>query len=203
MRLSIVGLFLFLGVAPAPNWFRLCSISLPGLILLVWLVNSRRSFRAPLMGCLWIVAGILAVTEPWPARIHWHGVLNLPTGNTAFLTQDSYAKYQWVLQQTRPSDFFFDGASLPRLYFPLGLRNPAKVPFLTTTDYTRPEQVQDVREGLERHKVRFVIWALELDMPPRDHPEGDHLGPLRTYLRTRYQVVKTFPGFDQVWERNR
>ena len=203
MLLSIVGLFLFLGVAPAPNWFRLCSISLPELILLVWLVNSMRSFRALLLGCLWIVAGILAVTEPWPARIHWHGYLDLPTGRTAFPTQDSYDKYKWVLQRTRPSEFFFDGASLPRMYFPLGLRNPAKVPFFTTTDYTRPEQVEDALGALERHKVRFVVWALELDMPPLDRPEGDHLGPLRAYLRARYHVVKVFPDFDQVWERNR
>ena len=36
---------------------------------------------------------------------------------------------------------------------------------------------------------------------PQGKIEGDHLGPLRVFLRTHYQIVKTFADGDQVWER--
>jgi hypothetical protein len=33
-------------------------------------------------------------------------------------------------------------------------------------------------------------------------PEGDHLGPLRSYIRGHYHWVTTFPNHEQVWEKN-
>jgi hypothetical protein len=89
------------------------------------------------------------------------------------------------------------------MYFMLNVRNPAEVPFLTTSDYTRPEQVLNVLNGLQAHRVRFVMWWPELDLPDdAAHPEGDHLGPLRAYLSRHYRVVKTFTDGTQVWERS-
>jgi len=87
------------------------------------------------------------------------------------------------------------------MYFPMGLRNPAKVPYVTTTDYTRPEEVLDVVDSLEKHRVRFVLWPLDLEVRAGNPSAGDHLGPLRTYLRAHYHVVRTFSDFDQLWER--
>jgi len=74
------------------------------------------------------------------------------------------------------------------------------VPFATNTDYTRPEQVQDVIEGLEQRRVRFVLWSLRLDMHQWNSTAADHLGPLRLYLRTHYRVVKVFSDGGQAWE---
>jgi hypothetical protein len=31
-------------------------------------------------------------------------------------------------------------------------------------------------------------------------PAGDHLGPLRLYLRQHYHVAKTFSNGDAIWE---
>jgi hypothetical protein len=74
------------------------------------------------------------------------------------------------------------------------------VAFLTPTDYNRPEQVQQALEALEEHRVRFVIWDVEMDLPYENRTAGDHLGPLRDYLHRHYRAVKTF-STEQVWER--
>ncbi len=204
MLLSITGLFLFAGVAPAPSWFRLCSVSLPALILLVWLAGSAGRFRAALLRTLALIALVLAIAEPIETQTSWRGSLKLPTGPTAFLDRDLYEMFQWLLQHTRPSEFFFRAVH-PEYYFALGLRNPAAVDHVTPTAYTRPEQVRDVIEALERHRVRFVLWSVWLDAPPDYRPEFDPLGPLRAYVLSHYHAIKTFDNsdFEQVWERNR
>ncbi len=78
------------------------------------------------------------------------------------------------------------------------------MPFLTPTDYTRPEQVQAVLEGLEGRRVRYVVWPFWLDSWPYRIPASDHLGPLCAHLRGHYHVVKSFEDYDQdqIWERN-
>ncbi len=204
MLLNITGLFQFMGVAPAPSWFRLCSVSLPALIILIWLVRSPGRLRQTLAQSLLVIALILAIAEPLERQINWWACLDLPRGRTAFLDHDLYDKFQWLFRRTRPSEFFFR-AIYPDYYFPLGLRNPAAVPYVTATDYTRPEQVQNVVGALEMHRVRFVFWSVWLDVPGDYRPEGDHLGPLRSYLRQHYHVVTTFSDadFEQAWERNR
>jgi len=199
MLLSIAGLSLFAGVAPAPGLVRLCSISLPALILFVWFVQASEKYKRTGVRLLWVAALILAVGATVERQARWKKFLDMPTGRTASLYPASYERYQWLLQHTRPSEYFFEG-DFADMYFPLALRNPAKVPFLTNTDYTRPEQVQDVVASLERHRVRFVLWSLLLDVP-REKPAGDHLEPLREYLREHYRVAHTFSDFAQVWER--
>ena len=107
-----------------------------------------------------------------------------------------------MFDHTRPSEYFLEG-HWPSFYFLLGLRNPASVPFLSNTNYTRPEQVREAVESLERHRVRFVLWTLVLELPdPRDPPGGDHLGPLRAYVRAHYHVAKTIGDDEWIWERN-
>ncbi len=58
-------------------------------------------------------------------------------------------------------------------------------------------------EALERHRVRFVLWSVWLDVPRDKLFETNTLAPIRSYLRTHYRVVKTFTDddFEQVWER--
>jgi hypothetical protein len=199
--LNCVGLFLFLGVLPAPNFFRLFPSSPPALILVVWLLTRTRGHRKILLYGLWVFAILLVLTEPWANQRSWHGYLDLPVGRTAFLSKEQYKKYDWMLHHTQPSEYIFDASRLPGLYFPLDLRNPAKVPFLTTTDYTRPEQVQDVLDSLDARGVRLINWSASMDRPEDPSDAGDHLGPLRAYLRAHYHVVHTFADGDQVWER--
>ena len=200
MLLSIIGLSMCVAVAPAPNFFRLFAISPPAFIVLVWMLGEARC-RKVLLGIFWTFGILLALTEPWSNHRGWHGLLDFPSGVTAFVSQPQYEKYYWMLHHTRPAEYFFAACRLPDFYFPLQMRNPAQVPLLTTTDYTRPEQVQDVVESLERYKVRLVYWSSNLDSPEDASGAGDHLGPLRAYLLDHYHVIKTFSDDDSVWER--
>ncbi|HEV2472328.1 MAG TPA: hypothetical protein VGS41_06670, partial [Chthonomonadales bacterium] len=60
MLVNLVGMFLLAGVAPAPSYFRLCSVCLPALITLVWLVNQPGVLEKALLTLLW--TGGLALT---------------------------------------------------------------------------------------------------------------------------------------------
>jgi len=115
-----------------------------------------------------------------------------------FLMLIAYDRYRWAASQTRPSDFFFGGL-FPDFYFILKLRNPAPVAFITPYEYTRPEEVHAVLAGLEQHQVKTVLWASALDLSTS--PQGDHLSPLRLYIREHYHISRTFPEYE-VWSRN-
>jgi hypothetical protein len=199
--LNTVGLFLFMGVAPAPAATRLYAISPPALIMLVWLLSSTSRPKKALLGCLWASVLVMAAAECWTRQTQWRVYLDLSTGRCACFYRSLCGEYEWILRRTRPGDYFLR-ASWPDFYYLLNLRNPATVPFLTTTDYLRPEQVRETIEGLERRRVRYILWSPTLDIQdPRDRG-GDHLGPLRSYLSSHYGVVKTFADGDQVWQRN-
>ncbi|MGB6979045.1 MAG: hypothetical protein WBD66_07555, partial [Candidatus Acidiferrales bacterium] len=111
-------------------------------------------------------------------------------------------KYAWLAARTRPTDYILDAASLPRIYFPLGLRNPAAVPFLTITNYTRPEQVADAVAALEHKPVELVVWSPYLKSLDDSDDPADHLNPVRDYLRDHYHPIKIFPDGDSVLAKN-
>jgi hypothetical protein len=200
MLLSIVGLSLFLGVAPAPSFGRLSPVALPALILFVWFVTLPGKPERILSRLVWGFVLLMSVLDPMRVQRHPKSYLDLPSGRAAFLDPIVYERYKWIAEHTRRSDFFFQG-DWADTYVALGLRNPTPVPFVTNTGYTRPAQVQEVIEALERQRVQLVLWSLDLDMPQRVPGAIDHLSPLRAYLRGRYRVVKTFADGDQVWQR--
>ena len=62
--------------------------------------------------------------------------------------------------------------------------------------------MRGVIQALAAHQVRLVMVSPFLDLaPPLGRNCGDHLAPLRAYLDTHYQRVKTFPNGEQIWER--
>lgn len=198
---TLLGLFLFVGIAPAPNWPRLCSISAPAFIVLVWLLNSAGKSGVALTRLVWAVAVVSAAAGTWVSQAQWRAYLDGPVGRMAVQNRVAFERYKWLQDRTRPSEYFFQG-SWPDLYFPLGLRNPTEVPFVTAADYTRAEQVESVIGALEKHRVRFVLWWTGLDVPDELHPQADHLAPLRSYLGTHYHPVSDFPGSHELWERS-
>jgi hypothetical protein len=203
MLLNMVGIFLFLGIAFSPNWFRLCSVSLPALILFVWFLKGPGRIPRLILNLVWVWATLTLLAQPIIVQTGTRAYLDAPVGRLAFLDSNRYAKYRWVLDRTRSGDFFFQADDVD-LYFPLGLRNPTEVSFVTPTPYTRPEQVRSVVEMLDKHRVRFVIWSAWLDVPREASPGRDPLGPLRAYLHAHYHAVKSFSDADlqQAWERN-
>jgi len=197
MVVNVAGLFLFASVAAAPSYLRMCVVSLPALIVLAWFVSrSGRAGRLILSG-LWLISLTLAVAEPLVRQRHWRSYLDLPTGRTAFLNPALHDEYRWIFERMHSPEPFF-GDQL--VSFALRLRDPAEIDFITPDDYTRPEQVANLIQSLERERVRYVLWYPDLDSPPSI--ARDHLGPLRAYLRSRYHVARVFDGGDRIWERN-
>lgn len=75
---------------------------------------------------------------------------------------------------------------------------------MTRTGYTPPEQVKEAIAALEKDQIRYVVWnTLWLGDPkPVVNTASDNLGPLRQYVQTHYQVVKSYGDlWDIVWER--
>ncbi|MFI5096469.1 MAG: hypothetical protein ACHQT6_00705 [Candidatus Acidiferrales bacterium] len=197
LLISLLGLFLFFGVASTPTWSRLYYISSPALVLFVWWVNGTGKVGQPVLTGLYAATFLLLIGFPIAKQVRSHHVLDLPGGRTAFLNAEQFERYRWVAEHTHPGNYFF-GGFYPDFYFLLGLNNPAKVPFITPDDYTRPRDVADAMEGLEIHHVGLVIWQNALDLPPI--PAADHLGPLRAYLHQHYRLVKNSSEYE-AWAR--
>ena len=198
MLVNCVGLFLFLGVAPAPSISRLAAVCLPALVLLGWFLTFPGKIERVVGRLLWAAALAIVIVEPVARQTRWRATLDLPVGRAAFVDPSAYDEYRWVSMHSLPSQYFFGDEGIS---FALGLRNPARVNFITANEYTTRENVRGLIEALEKHRAPLVLWSSQLDyVSPR--PGGNHLGPLQSYLRSRYHVAKTFGNCDQVWERN-
>lgn len=182
---------------PELPWERLMLINTTGISLFLAVASTLVSVKKIVAPILWTTVIVLAILKPVVTQTRWKGYLNLPTGRTAFFQPAAYEKAKWLSERTQPSDYFF-GDQL--ICFALRLRNPARVPFLRPTDYTRPEEVRDVLQALEQHRVNFVSWYPGLDVPV-DNP-GNHLAPLHHYLQDHYHVEKTFLNGDKIWQRD-
>jgi len=196
MLINTTGLTLFLSIASAPAWNRLYSVSLFALILLVWFLNFPFKLERTLSRVLWVTVAVFAIAHPVISQTRWKGYLNLPVGRTAFFERAGYEETKWVMERTEPSDYFF-GDHL--VGFNLRLRNPSRVAFIRPNDFTRPEEIENLVQGLEEHRVRFVSWYPGLDDPVQN---GNHLARLRTYLEGHYHVGARFTNGNKIWERN-
>jgi hypothetical protein len=197
MLVSIVGLFLFMGIAPAAMYGRLCTVALPAFILLVWFAKWPGGLERVGLWLLWVAAVVLMVMETRSFQTQSYETIDLPVGRVAGFYPTNFEELRWFLAHAGPSDSLFGD---PALNFTLGLRNPAQINWVTTTGYTRPGQVQNVVETLEEKRVRWVKWWSGLDFT---NEPGGHLGPLREYLHAHYHLAKAFfEGAEQIWERN-
>lgn len=198
---AIMGAMLFLSIAASPTWLRLCTVAAPGVILFVWFLNSPGRFQRIRVTAMWVIVIAIALGE-WHGRFFgWRQEVNLPIGRMAVLDRVQYEEIKFMLANTRAGDYFFGNDELSYL---LDLRDPSPIPFVTPTDYTRPEQVQQTIEGFEKHPATYVYWPSTLDMPPETGRGKSHLAPLRAYLEAHYRRVKTIEGDDfarSFWER--
>jgi hypothetical protein len=204
MLVAIVGLFMLLSIAPSPGPRRMAVSELPALLLLGWLIDSPRKFARALAAILAVgvlLVALHAVTRRRPIPV---GILATPHGRLALTDRDHYQELTWIQQHTPPSEYFYE-AQDPGVYFYEDLRNSTPLPRIANNGYTIPAQVAEVVRCLEQHRVRYVMWSHEdLDtLPDWQNPSDDHLGPLRNYIRSHYQVVKVFADSNEVWEKIR
>ncbi len=202
MLVAIVGLFMFLSIAPAPDYVRMMASMLPPLILLAWLLKSPTIFARAIVFALTLATLLVAIWSVAARRPHQVGILTTAQGNLAFTQADAYEEDLWIQQHTRPSEYFYE-AAYSDIYFYLDLRNPTPLPFVENDGYTTQEQVEEVIRSLEQHQPRYILWSPQaLDIIQTwENPSDAHLGPLREYIRSHYSLVKVFPDADEIWEK--
>lgn len=181
--LNVVGLSLFISVINSASVPRLGVVSLPGFVLLVWL--GHRSGRAQaFQTAFWAMVSVLVLRDIALAQTSWLVRFDTPSGPIALIYPAEASWYRWLGKHTRPGDYVFDTHSTG-IYFRFRLRNPTALPYIWNCDITRPEQVRQVVEDLERHKVGLVVWDSSLDAESCS-PSADHLSELREYLSKNY-----------------
>lgn len=203
MLLAIACFAMVLSVAPAPASIRTASCTLPGIVLLVWFLDSPRKVYRTIVAVA--SAGIFALLPHAVARVQSvrREIFTTRRGQLAVADPDSQEQYSWVLQHTRASDYLYEMGS-PYLYFYLDLSNPTSLPLLTNCGYTPQEQVGEAIRGLEQHRVRYVMWSPEWAEARADweSPADNHLAPLRNFMREHYRRVTAFQNSEEVWERS-
>jgi hypothetical protein len=202
LLINLVGLGLFVAIASAPSYHRMSMVAAPATIVCVWLVSGSCKTDRTVRGLLWAGSVATIVLLPIQTQRHWRGILDLPTGRTAFLEREDYEEFRWFAEKTHAGESFFNE---PQHSFVLGLENPTAVDYVTRTEYTTKEQVKAVIRALEAKQTPLIVYSSQMYAPSRDlyapGRTGDNLGPFLEYVERNYHVVKVFPTM-QVWERN-
>jgi len=200
--MSLVGSFLMVEVAFNLNFLRLYSISLAGVVLLVWYLEQARMMRPYAIAAMWIGISGLSVWQTTSAHKLQPRKIHLPSGEVA-TGEQSYEKLHWMTEHTRPGQFLFQ-AAWPGVYLPLQLRNPMFVDQIYPADGTPSDEVALTIQQLEEKQVPYVLWAARLgSMDSLSVRPNDHVVPLRAYLHSHYSEEHTFPDGDQVWQRDK
>jgi hypothetical protein len=191
VMVSTVGLSLFASIANSASIARLSTVSLPGFIILVWLLD-RTSWSGTAKRLLWALTLTLMlrdVTAAWQNRVDY---VDTPAGRVALSDTEHYQSYyQWLSRNTRPGEAVFNATNHSGIYFLFGLDDPTRLWWLTSCDYTRPEEIPGVLRGLKEREVRLVLWSSGIDAIGC-RPGTDHIQPIRDYLRNHYRRTGTF-----------
>jgi hypothetical protein len=198
MLVAIVGLFMLLSIAPAPDFVRMRVSILPAFILMCWLLDSRRRLMqlcAVALAAIILITGVYSLAKQRPKPV---GILATSQGELAYTEPEAYEEDSWIQQHTHPLDYFYELA-YSDVYFYLDLRNPTPLSCIENNGYVTQEQVSAIIQGLERHQVHYILWGPSyLDTASQT---DDHLGPLRDYLKMHYALVKVFSNTKEIWER--
>jgi hypothetical protein len=192
--LAITGSALLGELAFSLNWLRLYAVSLPGIVLFIYFLDTRKNRRY-----IWaaVATGVLlvAVERVWTTQDRQYVLAELPAGKCA-VPPTAYDKLSWVLQHTTVGEFVFEG-NWPGVYIPLALRNPV---FLDTAGTVlNPQWDQRAVEQLKARNVRYVFWSQRFDQ--LRGAAATHIAPLRSYLHQSYRNVHTFPDGEEAWEK--
>lgn len=198
LLLALTGSFLLAELAFSINWLRVYAVSMPGIILFVWLITKTHAARRYVLAAVWLAIAGLAVQRVCFTQMRHYQVADLRGGRCATEAKD-YVKLSWLMQHTKPGDYFFQ-AGWPGMYIPLELRNPVFLDSASTM--FNPQWAKRAVQELNSRQVRYVLWAPRLNYPIDPHrPWTAHIVPLRDCLHSAYQRVHVFPDGEEVWER--
>jgi hypothetical protein len=187
--LTILGSVLYIG-ASAPTAFRLYHISIPGVVVLTWLL-SRMPFGALISRAATAVLLILSVMYCFQRQTIANVTLELPAGSAVFLAPDTVNKYVWLAAETEPGDYLYE-AQHATYYFPLHLKNPTPFYLIRDNNYTPPFQVEQLMRSLRTNPPRLIAWHGGWSKEPAERLPGDNLAPLWEFVRSNYRLKKEF-----------
>jgi hypothetical protein len=132
------------------------------MILLVWLLSrKRRSWQIAARG-LAAISAALAVAQVTAAQLHHADQLDLPAGRVAIEDPRTAEVYRWMARQTHPGQWYF---GMPPYMLPLALKNPTPIEAPAPGEYSRPEQIATVLEGLERTQTKLLLLRPAMYIP--------------------------------------
>jgi hypothetical protein len=199
LLLAITGLGMFLAVAPCLSVMRVSSASLPGMILLAWLLNRWGKQGRIAAGAL--AASSLAIALYLPVRnqtMRWH-YLDLPAGRTAILDPTRYEIYRWMAQNTHPGQMYF---GVNPLALPLWLQTPAPISAPIPYEYDRPEHIAASITAIETNRIPLLLLRPYRYLAGTWGYTDVHLQPFQSYLVQHYRRIKIFPNGFEVWQRS-
>ena len=153
---SMAGAGAFLAVLTAPTLVRLnCAAAFIMVIVVACIYQYYRrwfKFGVVLMLACGIVDSVASIR-------HSREEVSGPRGVVALQNVERWEQFAWMARHAHSGDFLFGDTDFN---FFFDLRNPAMIPWVSNSSYTRPEQVADVLSTLRRQKVRFMVWEPEL-----------------------------------------
>lgn len=197
MLLAVVGIAMLAAVAPALSIRRISTVSPPAMLLLTWLLSrSGKRWPAIALGAVSVAIPMAQIAE---VQFNPQKILDLPIGRVAIPPKaDYYDIYRWMAENTNPGQWYF---GMDPLALPLELRNPTPIAGISLGEYTRPEQVTAVVQGIDRTKVPLIVLRPGMYVPDQQNRLPDHLQPFRDNLYLHYRKTKSFPSGDETWER--
>jgi hypothetical protein len=195
LLLTLVGSALFVSIMSAPTFLRLCAVGPPAIILCVWYLDRPSGPHYWSTIALWGAAIISILYLPISRQLHRHVTVNLPTGRVAFINDQQYDKVLWLAQHTHPGETFLNDTNAA---FALSLESPGPLDFVTTTEFTRPQQVDALILSMTNHQTRYVYLYPTLTAPILTK---NNLEPFLRYLGENYHLVAIFSD-GQILERN-
>ena len=198
MLLAVVGVAMFAVMIPALSIRRISCVSPPAMILLAWLLSRGGRKWVVAASALGTVSLAVALAQIAAIQLRHSLALDLPVGHVGILEADHYEVYRWMVGHTRPGQWYF---GMPPLTLPLGLRNPTPIEAPAPGEFSRPEQIAAVVDGLERTKTPLLVLEPVMYVPHLLGYNADHLQPFQSYLYLHYRKTKTFSDGEEVWER--
>lgn len=194
---AVVGIAMLAAVAPAMSIRRCSAASPPAMLILTWLLSKSGKVKTAL--ALGAVSMALAVVQIAEIQLTPERILDLPVGRVAVPRNANYYDvYRWMAENTKPGQWYF---GLPMLTLPLELRNPTPMAEMIRGEYTRPEQVAAIVQGIERVTVPVIVMKPQRNTSSSWDQLPDHLQPFRDELKLHYRNTITFPSGDEIWQR--
>ncbi len=190
-----VGIALLVSVMSAPTFLRLCVVAPPAVILCVWLCERTDGAYDRVRTALWTVTIFAVIYLPITRQLHRHTIASLPTGDVALVNDKQYEKIWWLAQHTNPGDTFFND---PTMAFALSLESHGPLDFVTPSDFTRPQQVDDLISSVTRHRTRYIFLYPELN---QSNCATDNLKLFRQYVAKNYHLARVVSR-GEIWQRN-